>query len=662
MWIWYSPGGTIIYTQMYVDSDHNLVTMKVRLTLKRLKQPARQLKWNLEALKGIGKEKLNKGVTTRLLESDDSVEADTNAKWSTLKRAVIESAEQNIGRERRRAAKKPWVTETMLRKMDERRKWKRVNNKEGKRKYRELNNELRRETEKAREDYWVKQCLEIEDLEKAGKMDKMYRKVKELNRKRKSQQKTESIMSKQGELMTVPEQVNERWKEYIEELYNKEGKPKEVEIEEESEVERDQRGPNILESKILRAIHDLKSKKAEGADGIPAELLKTLSEEGEKRLVELCQAIYNTGLWPKDFLISIIVPIQKKPNAQKCEDHRTISLIAHASKILLKVLNNRVQARTSNYISWDQFGFRKGVGTREGIATVRTLAERCIEHDQSVYICFVDYEKAFDRVDWWKLMAILKDLGVDWRDRRLITALYMGQEATVRTEHGMAGPCTIRRGVRQGCLLSPLLFNIYAEAMMKEAMEEVEEGVRIGGHRIQAVRFADDQAMTASTADGLQNIMTKLNEVVERYKMRINKNKTKVMKIGKGEQEQLQIEIGGNILEQIHQFKYLGSMITEDGRSEKEVRRRVALAKDAFMEHRMLLTKSLNQTLKKRLAKSLVWSVLLYGSEAWTLKKDDIRRLEFWDVGVEKNGEDQLDRESEKWRSAEKSGRRTDID
>ena len=143
--------------------------------------------------------------------------------------------------------------------------------------------------------------------------------------------------------------------------------------------------------------------------------------------------------------------------------------------------------------------------------------------------------------------------------------------------HGMAGPCTIRRGVRQGCLLSPLLFNIYAEGMMKEAMEEVEEGVRIGGHRIQAVRFADDQAMTASTADGLQNIMTKLNEVVERYKMRINKNKTKVMKIGKGEQEQLQIEIGGNILEQVHQFKYLGSMITEDGRSEKEVRRRIAL-------------------------------------------------------------------------------------
>ena len=148
------------------------------------------------------------------------------------------------------------------------------------------------------------------------------------------------------------------------------------------------------------------------------------------------------------------------------------------------------------------------------------------------------------------------------------------------------------------------------------------------------VRFAGRQSNGGKHSWWTSNIMTKLNEVVERYKMRINKNKTKVMKIGKGEQEQLQIEIRGNILEQVHQFKYLGSMIAEDGRSEKEVRRRITLAKDAFTEHRMLLTKSLNQTLKKRLAKSLVWSVLLYGSEAWTLKKDDIRRLESFEMWV----------------------------
>ena len=312
-------------------------------------------------------------------------------------------------------------------------------------------------------------------MNRRGMIDKMYSKVKDLTWKKK-EQKSSSIQNKQGVLLKEPDEINERWKEYIEELYNKDEKPSEIEMERESEVEQDQLGPTVMGSEILQAIKDLKNGKAEGEDEIPAELLKILSEEGERHLVEICKDIYNTGTWPADFLRSTIVPLQKKPNAQRCEDHRTISLISHASKVLLRVLNTRMRARTTDYIGWDQFGFRKGVGTREAMAIMRIMAERNIEHNQKVYVCFVDYEKAFDRVDWKKLMEILKSLGVDWKERRLITSLYMGQTATVRTTHGMAGPCIIGRGVRQGCLLSPLLFNIYAEAMMKEAMEEVDEG------------------------------------------------------------------------------------------------------------------------------------------------------------------------------------------
>eukprot|EP00794_Sanderia_malayensis_P013668 gene13668-15098_t len=157
----------------------------------------------------------------------------------------------------------------------------------------------------------------------------------------------------------------------------------------------------------------------------------------------------------------------------------------------------------------------------------------------------------------------------------------------------------------------------------------------MGGHLIQAIRFADDQAMTANSIKGLQKIMTRLDEVVESYGMRINKTKTKVMKIGKGDHEQVEIKIGNQVLEQVHQFKYLGSLLTEDGRSQQEVRKRIATAKDAFNKHQTFLTGKSNKNLKKRLVKTLAWSVLLYGSETWTLKKDDIRRLEscemwFW--------------------------------
>src|SRR5579862_105897 len=97
---------------------------------------------------------------------------------------------------------------------------------------------------------------------------------------------------------------------------------------------------------------------------------------------------------------------------------------------------------------------------------MRVVCERSLEHGNDVYICFVDFEKAFDRVNWVKMMYALKSIGVDWRDRRLIRELYMGQEAMIRVANRESMPATIGRGVRHGCPLSPSLFSIYAEKMM----------------------------------------------------------------------------------------------------------------------------------------------------------------------------------------------------
>ena len=155
---------------------------------------------------------------------------------------------------------------------------------------------------------------------------------------------------------------------------------------------------------------------------------------------------------------SIYGKLEKKPNA-KCEDFRTITLISHAAKILLKVLQKRIEAKVDavHFLSDDQFGFRRGTGTRDAISTLRVLTERSLEVDRDVYVCFVDYEKAFDRVDWKKLMRALRrlSLGVDCRDRRLIGNLYMGQSFTVRIEGEDSEAGIIGRGTRQGspCLL-----------------------------------------------------------------------------------------------------------------------------------------------------------------------------------------------------------------
>ena len=135
--------------------------------------------------------------------------------------------------------------------------------------------------------------------------------------------------------------------------------------------------------------------------------------------------MYNKGEWPDDFSKSIVVPIEKKANATECGDFITISIIDthHASKMVLKILTKRVTTKAEEFLGENQFGFRKGCGIREAISVMKMLRERSLEHDNELFICFVDFEKAFDRVKWTKLWHILKKIGIDWRDRRLISNL-----------------------------------------------------------------------------------------------------------------------------------------------------------------------------------------------------------------------------------------------
>src|SRR5438132_5469131 len=195
------------------------------------------------------------------------------------------------------------------------------------------------------------------------------------------------------------------------------------------------------------------------------------------------------------------------------------------------------------------------------------------------------------------MLDILKEIGVNWRDRRLIRNLYLNQKAIVRIQKEYSDEGEIGRAVRQGCSLSPLLFNIYAEAMMVEAMEGIEEGIKVGGKLIKDGRFADDQGMIAKSEAGLQKIMDGLNSTSLEYGMKINIKKTKVMKVSKvGE---VNITINGTKIEQVKSLKYLGHTMTDDGRWENEINSRIAQAKEAFGDRKELLTKSLEKDLRR---------------------------------------------------------------
>lgn len=190
--------------------------------------------------------------------------------------------------------------------------------------------------------------------------------------------------------------------------------------------------------------------------------------------------------------------------------------------------------------------------------------------------------------------------------------------------------------MRQGCPLSPILFNLYIEELIREALQDTEEGIKVGGKMIKALRFADDQAMLANKEEHLQHIMDELNRTSEEYGMKINIKKTKVMRISreaKGEKN-MKITINGEEVEQVTEFCYLGSLISEDAKCHKEIKKRIAMGKEAFTKRKELLKGGLNRDIKKRMVKALIWSVTLYGAETWTMRKEDVKRIEAFEMWI----------------------------
>jgi hypothetical protein len=142
-------------------------------------------------------------------------------------------------------------------------------------------------------------------------------------------------------------------------------------------------------------------------------VLKLFGESGLKIMTKLINTIYETGEWPKDFTEVTMIALKKKPQATKCSNHRTISLIAHTAKILAKILRRRIEKKIKDVLGENQSGFRRGKGTRDAIVMLRIISERTLEIDEKLSVCFIDWQKAFDRVNWTKLMQILKKIGID---------------------------------------------------------------------------------------------------------------------------------------------------------------------------------------------------------------------------------------------------------
>ena len=191
-----------------------------------------------------------------------------------------------------------------------------------------------------------------------------------------------------------------------------------------------------MEYEVIWVLGSITTNKASGGDGISVELFQILKDDAVKVLHSICQQIWRTQQWSQDWKRSVFISVPKKDNAKECSNYCTIALISHASKVMLKVLQARLQQYVNSELPDVQAGFIIGKGTRDQIANICWITEKAREFQKNIYFCFIDYAKAFDCVDHNKLWNILKDMGIPGHLTCLLRNLYAGQEATVRTGYG----------------------------------------------------------------------------------------------------------------------------------------------------------------------------------------------------------------------------------
>src|SRR5574337_1234492 len=235
-----------------------------------------------------------------------------------------------------------------------------------------------------------------------------------------------------------------------------------------------------------------------------------------------------------------------------------------------------------------QAGFRKSRGTRDQIANIHWIIEKAREFQKNIYFCFIDYVKAFDCVDHNKLWEILQEMEIPDHLTCLLRNLYAGQEATVRTGHGTTDLFQIGKGVCQGCILSPCLFNLYAEYLMGNAgLDEAQAGIKTARRNTNNLRYADDITLMAESEEELKSLLMKVKEENEKAGLELNIQKTKIVASGPITSWQ----IDGETVETLTDFIFLGSKITEDGDCSHEIKRMLATWKKSYHQPRQHIKK-----------------------------------------------------------------------
>ncbi|CAH1266623.1 Hypp3444 [Branchiostoma lanceolatum] len=468
-----------------------------------------------------------KTTTLKWLEIENGLsvlDTDVDTLAGNIKEILLTTAEETLGRYRKK--NKPWVSGDILDLCDRRRELRqqKYTSQKTAAQYRQAHKAVRRRMREAKEKWIEDQCEEIQHGMASGNSRKAYETLKTLT---KTQQ------------------------------------PRTAVIEDSN------------------AVRSMKPGKSPGIDNIPAELLRHGGEVVIDRYHELCRKIWEEKKWPKEWTQSLVIPLPKKGNLRQCQNYRTISLISHPSKILLRVILKRLKTKAKELLAEEQAGFRPGRSTTEQIFNSRLIIEKHLQHQRDLFHNFIEFKKAFDRVWHDALWWVLRGFGVEEGLIQTIEALYEKASSAVFLNNRVGEFFRTTVGVRQGCLISPVLFNLYLEKIMQDTLQDHHTSISIAGRRICNLRFADDIDLLAGTNTELQDLTDKLTQSTGSFGMEVSTEKSKVM-VNSKDETQAVIYMNGQQLEEVGSFTYLGGSITKDGTSRTEVLKRITMATAAM--------------------------------------------------------------------------------
>nr|KAG5699276.1 hypothetical protein BaRGS_000478 [Batillaria attramentaria] len=576
-----------------VSSDHHLLATTLRLRLKRHTNANNtRTRYNVGLLRNTETQAAFRiSLSNRFQPLQDLIEdsgMDIETQWEHSKKLWHDTCEEVLGK--RKTQHKEWISADTIQKLEVRKKKKTALNTSRTRRakakaqeeYTAADREVKRSTRKDKRDYIDNLANQAEEAAGQGNLKDLYQVTKKLAGKFQQTDKPTSRQLRQNYPSTATSPLRRR---------------------------------------SGKAIMTLRNGKAAGPDEIPAEAIKADTETAVNMLHSLFSKIWEKEEVPAQWKEGIVIKLPKKGDLRDCSNYRGIMLLSVPGKVLNRILLERMREAVNPMLRDQQAGFRRNRSCADQIASLRIIVEQSLEWNSPLYINFIDYEKAFDSVDREALWKLLRHYGVPGKIISLIQCTYKDMSCRIAHAGQLSESFEVKTGVRQGCLLSPFLFLLVIDWIMKTTTTGRKNGIQWTlWAQLDDLDFADDLALLSHSHSQMQDKTTCLEATSAGTGLKISRRKTELMKINTT--ANTPVTVGGEPIREVESFVYLGSVVDGQGGTDRDVTARIGKARAAMvMLKNIWASKVVSIRTKLRIYNSNVKSVLLYGCETWRTTK-----------------------------------------